>query len=364
MSEKDYYQSLIREFAGKIKPLLEELEQHNEVEKYYRRCYELRNDPKALREYSATCGNVKTADLRLIRPPVSAEPIKLGEDFIFDSDSNFKNRNIVLIKHNRYAPFFEHSHNWFEIFLVFSGSCTNIIGGKQLLMTAGQLCFIAPNINHSLESIGDSIVINIIIRKSTFDEIFFNILTSNDILSQFFLGNLCFVHPIEYLIFNIDNDLEMIEQFFAMLIEQSRNDIHSDRIMNNRICIFFSLLVRQYGNRPIADGLRERYWNMIAYIHNNFRTVTLMKTANRFNLSVAHCSRLIKGITGKNFTTLLKDIRMKHAQAMLGSSNTRIYDISYFLGYENQETFIRAFKKEYGISPTQYRKGYGSAHLR
>ncbi|MDR2403078.1 MAG: AraC family transcriptional regulator, partial [Spirochaetaceae bacterium] len=85
------------------------------------------------------------------------------------------------------------------------------------------------------------------------------------------------------------------------------------------------------------------------------------KTAARFNISTAHCSRLIEGITGKNFTALVRDIRMKHAQIMLTSSQTRIYDISYFLGYENQETFIRAFKKWYGASPAQYRKVHGPA---
>jgi AraC-like DNA-binding protein len=154
----------------------------------------------------------------------------------------------------------------------------------------------------------------------------------------------------------------MMEYFFAMLIEQTRNDVHSDRIMDNLISIFFSLLVRKYGNRPIAGGqtdvLRERYGDMITYVYNNFRTVTMAKTAKRFNVSAAHCSRLIKGITGKNFTTLIRNIRMHHAQAMLSSSNTRIYDISYFLGYENQETFIRAFKKEFDISPAQYRRAH------
>jgi AraC-like DNA-binding protein len=160
----------------------------------------------------------------------------------------------------------------------------------------------------------------------------------------------------------------MIEYFFSMLIEQSRNDIYSDRIMDNLISIFFTLLVRKHGNRPVASGQtdapRDRYGGMITYIYHNFRTVTLAKTAKRFNISAAHCSRLIKGITGKNFTALLKGIRMKHARTMLDSSGTRIYDISYFLGYENQETFIRAFKREYGVSPAQYRKARSPAPLR
>jgi AraC-like DNA-binding protein/mannose-6-phosphate isomerase-like protein (cupin superfamily) len=361
------YQSLGKEFVGKIKPILEELEAYNEDEHYYRRWYELGNDIKALLKFAESYGEEEIAKRYLIHPRIllRTEGGRLTEEYIFNRESNFKNRNIILMKHNRYSPVFEHSHNYFETFFVLSGSCTNTIGGKQLLMTEGQLCFIAPNTHHSLAVFDDSIVINIIIRKSTFDEIFFNLLTTGDILSRFFLGNLCFTRPIEYLIFDIGNDPEMMECFFHMLIEQSRNDIHSDRIMDNLISIFFSLLVRKYGNHPLAceetDVLRERYWDVIAFIYNNFRTVTLAKAAKRFDISVAHCSRLIKGITGKNFTTLLRDIRMKHAQSMLTTSQTRIYDISYFLGYENQETFIRAFKKEFGVSPGQYRKDHSPA---
>jgi AraC-like DNA-binding protein/quercetin dioxygenase-like cupin family protein len=360
--------------------VIEKLEQYSEDERYYRRWYELRDDPKSLLAYADSYGDEEITRRYLIHPRDLMEDrkmrgkeaastrvrfhlengtVRLDEDHIFNRDPNFKNRNVVLMKHNRYSPFFEHFHSYFETFFVLSGSCTNTIGGRRLQMTAGQLCFIAPNIHHSLTVFDDSIVINIIIRKSSFDEIFFNLLTANDILSRFFLGNLCLIHPIEYIIFDIGDDPELTEQLFALLIEQSQNDVHSDRIMDNLISIFFLLLVRKYGRRPIdweqSSALRERYWDMITYIYNNFRTVSLTKTADRFNISTAHCSRLIKEITGKKFTDLVRDIRMKHAQIMLTSSSTRIYDISYFLGYENQETFIRAFKKWYGLSPTQYR---------
>jgi AraC-like DNA-binding protein/mannose-6-phosphate isomerase-like protein (cupin superfamily) len=350
MPEKRLFQSLRREFIRKIKPILEELEQYNDDECYYRRWYELRHDLKALLEYAEAYGEEKIAERYLIHPRILLDggTGRLSEEQIFNRESNFKTRNVILMKHNRYSPVLEHSHSYFETLFVLSGSCTNTIGGKRLLMTAGQLCFIAPCTRHSLAVFDDSIIINIIIRKSTFDEIFFNLLTTGDILSRFFLGNLCFVHPIGYLAFDIGNDPETTEQLFAMLIEQSRHDVHSERIMDNLVSVFFSLLVRKYGNSPIAyeqsSALKERHWDMINYIYDNFRTVTLAKTAARFNISTAHCSRLIEVITGKNFTALVRDIRMRHAQNMLTPSQTRIYDISYFLGYKNQETFIRAFQ--------------------
>jgi AraC-like DNA-binding protein/quercetin dioxygenase-like cupin family protein len=363
MPRKDHYRSIRKAFIDKLKPVLAELEAFNENEHYYRRCYELRDDARALGEHMEAHREAITTQ-QLIPPWGIAEGsfLRIEEDLLFNHTAlHLKTRNVFLRKHDRYSPVFEHIHGYFETFFVFQGRCTNIIGGKRIAMGAGQLCFIAPNTHHALEVTDDhSIIINILIRKSTFDEIFFSLLTTGDILSKFFLGNLCSVNPIEYLIFDIAGDPEMTEWFLTLLVEQSHDDLHSARIMDNLISVFFSLLVRKYGNNPIAyeqtNAQKTRHWDMITYIYENFRTISLAKTAKRFNLSVAHCSRLIKAVTGKSFSTLIRDIRMKQAEFMLASSKTRIYDISYFLGYENQETFIRAFKKWHGLSPALYRK--------
>jgi AraC-like DNA-binding protein/mannose-6-phosphate isomerase-like protein (cupin superfamily) len=371
MFTKHYYESLKAEFVRKVKIILDELEQFDKEELFSLRCYELRDDADALRRYINSCPDDEAKTLFLIhyRLIIDNDPIKLRENSIFNRYSRPKDRNVFITKHTRYSPVFQHCHDYFETFFVLTGQCTNIIADKRIPMAAGQICFIAPNTCHSLEVFDDSIIMNIIIRKSTFDEIFFNLLTTNDILSQFFLGNLCLAHPVKYINFDIGNDQEMMECFFTLLVEQGgggddKYDSHSERIMDDLISIFFSLLVRKYGNRPLAyeqsNAIGEFHWNIITHIYNNFRTVTLTKTSAYFNLSVTHCSRLINTITGKNFTSLVRDIRMKKARTLLSSSNSRIYDIAYFLGYENQETFIRTFKKYYGITPTQYRQNHST----
>lgn len=41
---------------------------------------------------------------------------------------------------------------------------------------------------------------------------------------------------------------------------------------------------------------------------------------------------------------------------LLNKTGYNIGQISYKLGYQNMESFLRAFKKVYGCTPTQYRK--------
>ena len=51
---------------------------------------------------------------------------------------------------------------------------------------------------------------------------------------------------------------------------------------------------------------------------------TVSDVAEHFNISLSHCSRLIKALTGKKFTELIRDIRLRHAQSIIASSNVKI----------------------------------------
>ena len=51
----------------------------------------------------------------------------------------------------------------------------------------------------------------------------------------------------------------------------------------------------------------------------------------------------------------MKSCRFYVATLMLSTTNKSISAISEQVGYDNPENFIRAFKKEYRVTPTQYR---------
>lgn len=343
---------LRKEFLREIRPIFEELEKYNNEELFYKQCYELRSDEKSLLDYVASFDQKELEDWDIVLPLIKSRT-EMTETYLF---GDAEKQNTLLRKHNRYTPAFNHYHDYFEVFYVMSGRCVNTIGTERFSLSNGSLCFIAPYINHTLEVFDDSIVINICIRKTTFDDIFFNLLTSQDFLSGFFIGNLYPVDPTEYLVFDIGADGELIEKIFSMLIEQSRHDEYSNRIVDNLVSIFFAMVVRKNVKGQIFTEHVEQH-RYIAYINEHFKTVSLSGVAAYFNISVAHCSRLIKALTGKKFTDIVKEIRLRHALSMLASTNLKVSDISYTLGYKNQETFMRCFKKTFGLSPGQYRNG-------
>lgn len=94
--------------------------------------------------------------------------------------------DVLLSKHPRYTTPFDHSHTFFELIFIYDGECTNCIDGKDIYMKSGDLCIVPPNVSHSLTVVSDTLLLNILVRTTTFQEIFGALNSNKNILSEFF----------------------------------------------------------------------------------------------------------------------------------------------------------------------------------
>lgn len=96
---------------------------------------------------------------------------------------------------------------------------------------------------------------------------------------------------------------------------------------------------------------------MIQYIRDHYNDVTLKEMADYFGFSTPYLSKYIKQKTGETFGNLVKNVRMKKACYLLKSTNLLVEDIAKTVGYQTIEHFNRTFKKDYEVTPVQYRNG-------
>ena len=93
-------------------------------------------------------------------------------------------------------------------------------------MRTGDICIMAPDVTHSLSAFHDEdYIINILIRKSTFEQSFFGLLDSDTILSDFFKRTFYQTSEIPYLLFHSENDpvlTDLIERAYAECGQQKR----------------------------------------------------------------------------------------------------------------------------------------------
>jgi len=78
--------------------------------------------------------------------------------------------------------------------------------------------------------------------------------------------------------------------------------------------------------------------------------------AAAINLSPARLEDLFKRHTGRQIGQYLLTMRLGKAARLLESTEMRVKEITFAVGYEHPSSFVRAFRKTYATSPGDYRK--------
>lgn len=81
--------------------------------------------------------------------------------------------------------------------------------------------------------------------------------------------------------------------------------------------------------------------------------------ADKMNMSLTTLNRRIKSITGTNTTNYIRLKRLGRAKQLLQNTQMSMGEIQAVCGFESPSYFSRAFKAEYGISPSDFRKKRG-----
>ena len=81
--------------------------------------------------------------------------------------------------------------------------------------------------------------------------------------------------------------------------------------------------------------------------------------AEKQGLSERRVYDIIREMTGMTFSDYLKTLRMEKVGQLLTATQLSIWEIAQSCGYQSESTFYRAFKKYYGVSPSDYRSSGG-----
>lgn len=96
------------------------------------------------------------------------------------------------------------------------------------------------------------------------------------------------------------------------------------------------------------------------YIQSHYmEDLSLDILADMFKFNASYFSVFFRNNTGVNFTEYLLKVRMKKAMELLKSSRLKVYEVAEKTGYRNEKYFNRVFKKEFGVSPDEYRRANG-----
>lgn len=99
---------------------------------------------------------------------------------------------------------------------------------------------------------------------------------------------------------------------------------------------------------------------MILWIEKNLESrLSLDTVAEKSGYTKWHFQRLFKNQTGLALGSYIRARRLSCSAVALRLTNDSIMDISLRYRFDSQQTFCRAFKKQFNITPSEYRKRTG-----
>ncbi|WP_141501659.1 response regulator [Paenibacillus luteus] len=161
--------------------------------------------------------------------------------------------------------------------------------------------------------------------------------------------------------------LAQANRHFAVLLEPSAQasraleEIGATREQHALIRIFNDAIMKIMEAINSRADQRSVVRLVKGYIRSSFgEELTLAQIAEHVHLSPNYLANLFKKDTGMTINAYMTEVRLEEAKRMLLDDNRLlIHDISERIGYKDSKYFTKLFKREFGLSPSEYRERYG-----
>ncbi len=267
--------------------------------------------------------------------------------------------DIELCKVERYVDNILHTHEFFEVEYVLEGRCIHIVEKQEILLREGDMVIVPPRVEHKALPEGDGVTVNIKIKKQVFHNAFINLLSTNTELSTYLSRTLYSSAYRSSFTFHCMEDSVISALVLSMYGQQLEQKPFFNNMLEGMTLTLFACLMQNHSqdveisNFVITND--DRMSKVIAYINENYKTVTLSLVAQKFFMSEQYLSSIIKKETGFTFSALLREIKIQKATVLLLTTDLNIDEVCERSGYQDTTQFIKTFKKYQGLTPKRYR---------
>jgi YesN/AraC family two-component response regulator len=221
-----------------------------------------------------------------------------------------------------------------------------VLNGTEHRLTDNCLFLITPNDYHRIEAQNTHLSSSTVI---SFSEI---------VVDKEIISSLAFCPRIWY---NVSNDtLSIIEALTNVYFQNDkRREQLLNHLLNAMLCTVLDNAAKLKTSNDAYSPLILRAMTMV--LTDVSAEVTLHKIAKECNITPSYFSALFRKEVGKTFMIWLTEIRIGRAKWQLSETDTDILNICYDCGYNTPSQFIKMFKRETGLTPSEYRKRNSSS---
>lgn len=256
------------------------------------------------------------------------------------------------------SPVSIHQHNFYEIYFFIGGNVNIFLNGKEYPMSYGDICLIPPSLNHKPVFHDNSIPYRRIvlwISPSYLDKLD---KLHGDILYSF---NYTAKHSKYHYSTDFSSAQLLYSKLIAIMEEYHTISPFHQALTDCCISSFLLSLNRTVYNleTPEVYGDQTTLFPKICdYIASHLEEeLTLNAISNYFHVSKYYVSHLFKQYMGLSTHQYILKKRL-HASKNGIHSGIPLKNVCHYYGFKDYTSFFRAFKKEFGMSPSEFKDSY------
>lgn len=297
--------------------------------------------------------------------------------FTMSSDNSYFSQETMMLHNYCFTKHAPHFHDYFEIMLVLEGTVLQRIENKDYLYNTGSCCLISRSLCHIETSNSTSKILFIGLSVEFIEELF------NSCQSAYFGKEKEIVDSELYRFIMSDikspGKKSYLDYIPAWQNQSNNSNLHSltEELIN---AILFPGFGSSYQLKAIICRLLEYLSTPSNYhctcvelnrdndfllfarithlLEENDGRVSRTELERSLNYSGNYLNRITNKYTGMCLFDYGMTFCLKKAEDYLANTKEPVSDIAARLGFSNRTHFYTLFKKKYGMTPNEYRKGH------
>ena len=234
-----------------------------------------------------------------------------------------------------------HLHYHIELALVRQGRTKVTVDSQTYEVEAGDIIIVFPNQIHRFETVDREKYILMIVNPDIVSE-FMRYFTSKIPTSNLLKGSAA------------DGELFALARKISSVYREDTP--FRDEILRGYLLAFFGRLLGMLPTKDIDSKEFDALGIIMNYcINNSANALSLNMLEKELHISKYYISHVMNNKLNMGFNDYINSIRVSNACKYLKKTDLSITEISDAVGFNTMRTFNRAFQKQLGVTPSEYR---------
>lgn len=243
-------------------------------------------------------------------------------------------------------PSLEHTHDFYEVFLITAGSGIHHLNRTHIALTTGHIGVVRPQDRHCFSSRrGDSLsILNVAIAASWWKQ--FHFLMGSAIPRMWFRQG----SPTGHILLDASDRRDLQKMFENLAGRQSHPP--SDLV---EVLLQVAAVFDPHAQHTSPPAWLEQWRLAIANAEEKV-SEPLAYWQKQSGRSPEHLARSCRAFYQLTPTDILNHARIERAKTLLRYTDDKIITVSFTCGFDNLSNFYRNFHASVGVTPTAWRR--------